>query len=585
MTKVTKPRAKRSRNGCVSCKKLRIKCSEEKPSCEYCLHTGRECVYALSSASSSSSSILAPPSVPLEPRYLPRFENLEPSPCCASECSTEHPSYQSSVAYDDFRSSNSSSSPPTAPTSVLDHLTPQMKAMLLHRKRSIEEGKPTELDRLTRELVLTQASTMLGISRFELRLLKFFDAECVQLFSFGINEGIHNAWKFKVPQLFLHSHLVRQSMFSFAALGLSTTMDLESLQLIDNVAASGDEEWWVWKKLGRDSDSDGDFTEPASSIACYDLDNKNRGRSLYLQTTAYFLEALAKAREKLGEVAAATTAAATAATAAAATGAAMFQDPIVAKELVISSILMFSFLGAQPHNLIKLINFDKQRRDEESDYISVAAGCRETIKNCGSTILQTDISGLLFYNPEKELLAPGLKQCRYPVIQDLLLQLNNFTQQVQLEQLEQDQVVSSQTSFERTTLRLTIDTLVKALFGCRQYKMPIPMYRYIMLFSDDFKNLLYSKHPYALRILFVYACLCSIVRFQMYREYNIWRDYILWYRAEVDSQNWAWHEMDDAFYYLVVEKHFMFSQFPDLPFLDPIDLRGREFNDEGQLID
>lgn len=35
----------RSRGGCVSCKKLRIKCGEQKPFCEYCVSTSRECVY------------------------------------------------------------------------------------------------------------------------------------------------------------------------------------------------------------------------------------------------------------------------------------------------------------------------------------------------------------------------------------------------------------------------------------------------------------------------------------------------------------------------------------------------------------
>lgn len=40
-----KERAKRSRGGCSSCKKLKIKCDEQKPKCEYCTHTGRDCVY------------------------------------------------------------------------------------------------------------------------------------------------------------------------------------------------------------------------------------------------------------------------------------------------------------------------------------------------------------------------------------------------------------------------------------------------------------------------------------------------------------------------------------------------------------
>lgn len=43
--KSKRTKSKRSKNGCSSCKRLKIKCTEEKPSCEYCAHTGRECVY------------------------------------------------------------------------------------------------------------------------------------------------------------------------------------------------------------------------------------------------------------------------------------------------------------------------------------------------------------------------------------------------------------------------------------------------------------------------------------------------------------------------------------------------------------
>lgn len=39
------PQLKKSRNRCLSCKKLKIKCDEAKPKCEYCEHTKRECIY------------------------------------------------------------------------------------------------------------------------------------------------------------------------------------------------------------------------------------------------------------------------------------------------------------------------------------------------------------------------------------------------------------------------------------------------------------------------------------------------------------------------------------------------------------
>lgn len=43
MSELSKP--VRSRGGCSNCRRLKIKCNEAKPSCEYCQHTNRECEY------------------------------------------------------------------------------------------------------------------------------------------------------------------------------------------------------------------------------------------------------------------------------------------------------------------------------------------------------------------------------------------------------------------------------------------------------------------------------------------------------------------------------------------------------------
>ncbi|KAK6462077.1 hypothetical protein DFJ63DRAFT_141186 [Scheffersomyces coipomensis] len=43
---IGKPRITRSRGACFSCKRLRIKCDQMRPRCEYCTHTNRECEYS-----------------------------------------------------------------------------------------------------------------------------------------------------------------------------------------------------------------------------------------------------------------------------------------------------------------------------------------------------------------------------------------------------------------------------------------------------------------------------------------------------------------------------------------------------------
>lgn len=42
---MTKGKGRRSRRGCASCRRLKIKCDERRPHCEYCTHTRRQCIY------------------------------------------------------------------------------------------------------------------------------------------------------------------------------------------------------------------------------------------------------------------------------------------------------------------------------------------------------------------------------------------------------------------------------------------------------------------------------------------------------------------------------------------------------------
>jgi hypothetical protein len=41
----TRTSRKKSRNGCIHCKRLRVKCDETKPQCDYCVRNGRKCEY------------------------------------------------------------------------------------------------------------------------------------------------------------------------------------------------------------------------------------------------------------------------------------------------------------------------------------------------------------------------------------------------------------------------------------------------------------------------------------------------------------------------------------------------------------
>ncbi|KAI5956835.1 hypothetical protein KGF54_000453 [Candida jiufengensis] len=506
--KVDKPHPvkKRSRNGCLSCKKLRIKCNEAKPSCEYCVHTSRECIYPIPKPTKSKQKLK---SLYNQSSKIELLDDSASTSASTSNVSTPASYDPASVLFG-----------PHSPFVL--HTGDQNEFLSYHRSKS----SPTPVDDLTRTLMLNQSSQMLGISKFELRLLKFFDSECIQLFSYGVNEGIYNAWKYKVPSLFLESDLVRQSIFAFSAIGLSATLDLEIVQSEDNGRITNFETSKKWDHN-------------------LSLESKT---NLYLKTTSGFLRTLKKASEKINELHKVSGG---------------FQDPTVAKELVVSSILIFSFLGVQPHKLIKLISFN--REEEETDMIQISSGTRDTVLNCAATILKSDMAGLLFFKSEELRSSPSAKDCGYPIINYLMNDMYSYIDSLELS-LESSQ-------FEEI-FGTNIDYLTKSLYGSHYYKFPIPIFRFLMVITENFKKLLYSKNQFALKILFVYASIASIARFQMYNEQNIWREYLIWYKEEYGLSS----EMEKCLYYLVVQKHFMSIDFENFPFFDPIEEYKKQIN-------
>ncbi|RCK57320.1 hypothetical protein Cantr_06859 [Candida viswanathii] len=173
---------------------------------------------------------------------------------------------------------------------------------------------PALHEELTRDLVLTQSTSMLGISRFELRLLQFFDKECTTLLAFGI-PTIENAWKYGVPGLFLESELTRLAIFSFSAMTLLSMVDLNLALQTD---AAEDE-----RSLAR----------------LYNID-VNNPNNMFTQSISYFMDTISKKKSLLDQV-----------------DSPSFQDPKIAKELTVASILIFSYLALDPNRLIPVIDF------------------------------------------------------------------------------------------------------------------------------------------------------------------------------------------------------------------------------------
>ena len=380
------------------------------------------------------------------------------------------------------------------------------------------DNKPALHEELTRDLVLTQTSSMLGLSRFELRLLKFFDQECIPLLSFGVHKGVENAWRYGVPGLFLESELTRLAIFAFSAMTLSMGIDLNLVQGLD---VHEDE-----RSLAR--------------VCNINLDDPN---NIFTKTTEYFMETIKKTRHLI-------------APSEQDYSYPDFQNPKVAKELTTSSILIFTYLALDPDRLLELIDFTRK----STDLVQVAKGIRHTIVNCAPLIHNSEIGGILFFRAIGQLDQPTLKLCEYPMIVILREELNKLV----------TDEVSSDISQEYSILEQSINGLVVSIWGCELYKFPVPLFRYLMIISDEFRELLYRKHDFAIRILYIYCALNAVAGFYFYRDRNVWKDYMIWYKNYATSnKSSSWFEVDNQLYELVVDKNFRWEDHTRFHEFDP----------------
>lgn len=91
---------------------------------------------------------------------------------------------------------------------------------------------------------------------------------------------------------------------------------------------------------------------------------------------------------------------------------------------------------------------------------------------------------------------------------------------------------------------------------------PVPLFKRIWLVDDRIHHLLQSKNVFALRILFVFSCLCLITRLQFMNEINVWVDYIEWFKTYslgLSNPISEFYRFDNQLYNLVVINKYRIS--------------------------
>ncbi|KAK6462072.1 hypothetical protein DFJ63DRAFT_139205 [Scheffersomyces coipomensis] len=451
--KAKKSRAKnitRSRAGCVSCKKLRIRCDQTRPKCEYCVHTNRECIY-------ETSNFVAA-----------EYSQLSQAKLSDSEL----------------------------PLEIMNNSKNLVKINLNDNINHCE---------LEYQYNLNKATSQLGISKFELRLLNFFNNFCLCKFS----KPAHSMWNRNVPPIFFQSDLIRNSIYAYSSLNLFNLCDdFEELRIQDDLNSEI-----------KSCDTIGSISFSATNKRQVEVSN-----DLHIKTTNYFIKTISRKNQLIER----------------------FYDPndttdksIIATELMVSSFVIFPFLAMHHHKLMTLVSFDRS----ESDFISICQGIRNIMTSFGPHSPFNNI-----FASELKLKIPSVKQSSIPIIVKL-------REDLEFEYDHKDLYLISIDKYN--ILYQMLESLQKSLHIFILIGNPVPLYRWILSITDRYLDLVYEKFPFALRFLYIYSSLATLSKFQLVNDSNLWVDYMKWYKKYNSHLFGGWnYSMDESFYSLVFDKGF-----------------------------
>ncbi|CAG87477.1 DEHA2D18810p [Debaryomyces hansenii CBS767] len=433
------PQLKKSRNRCLSCKKLKIKCDEAKPKCEYCEHTKRECIYP-------------DPSTIKRGRKAKTIKTVE-------------------------------------------------------RKERIEQINSSAVELWNRQMCLNSVARQLDISQFEFRLLHYFQEHYIRIEN---TDPLNKVWKFQVPKLWQESDIVRQSIFSLSAMHLWALCDLTSL-IQDDIMDYKSKKITFLKNINCNEL----FLHP-NTLKAYLYDKTGEYFTNCLQRTNCMMDAIINQNYIISTV---------------------FQ----AAEVVISGILLFSFLALQPHGLIPLLSCDSAI----PDILSMCKGMKTSMSYAFPLLYDSPYRGLFHLNETMD--PPTItEKDRYPLIEYLR------------DELEKNSQVNKFPDDEYKIFKGAIDMLEIDFYRTIETNNPLPIYRWIFLIDIKMYDIIkVDRNSFGLKLMYIYTCLCVMCQFRLDKKTNIWLEYMDWYKDYNYRVFGKWNDsFDQEMYELVVGKKF-----------------------------
>lgn len=349
---------------------------------------------------------------------------------------------------------------------------------------------------LTYQMLLSSTATQLNISRFELRILRFFNDICVPLLTFGVNKKHDYIYRHVMPRYFVSSRLMRQAIFSYGCLGIWPFLDVDAV-----LEADLSDEMEVLLLQDRDVGN--------LSVVLKDphIFGENEDTNVFRRTAIYYSETLAESRKTLTELKSHED----------------VSDPQELEKLIcviLSSTLIFGFLACHPHRVVPLVCLFDDDRESNIDVLDLISGMKQLALGSIEALRRSDV-GELFHNDEWTI----VNTRKVPLVDELRKQMNEYYHSIQFLDLGLD------SANEIQILHHALDMLARAIAVSVKFNYPVALFRWLFTIRIDFGPVARKKSWIAMRILFVYSCLCLYCRFCLHRE-CIWRDYVEWFHQE-----------------------------------------------------
>ncbi|CUM65883.1 uncharacterized protein PRCAT00003533001 [Priceomyces carsonii] len=351
----------------------------------------------------------------------------------------------------------------------------------------------------------------LNISRFEYRLLYYFHQV------FGIEMATQKPslialWQIELPKLWHESELLRQCISCISSMYLGCLKNLSDISTQD-----------------YEQDINSGRANSILLAHCDALEQNqvllNDGTNFFKTTDDYFSVCLSHTRNIIENVQKGNGPA----------------SEFEAAEIFFSTILIYSILVFHPLKLIPVISFD----EGEPDLLSMCKGMKYSMVKAFPLLFTARYSAI-----SEDTGALGYKSIekKYP----LIIYLRSFF----IDLLYEGNLVAG----SRETYQQTISLLEGVFYLVTVNRHKRLMSQWLFIVDDAFYDYLrVYKDYFALKLLYVFSCMCLFLKMKVTNKHSIWMDYVLWFRDYNMKTFGYWRDYEDSCFFQLLIQNFEFD--------------------------